>query len=403
MRHFRMMALAILPAACGTADARESLVRVDSLPGGIPVVTTAAPIDSGRWALVHERDVQPATGEAGELLDPQDLALTDDGSLLVVESSPAIINLYGPDGRFLKSLSREGDGPGEFRTGFIAQRGDTLVVQDPRNARATTLLISDGSVVATRPTTCCYWAPLGMDEHGNTVARAMPANDTVGDLGQSFVRFAAASTVVESLVVHEQKPAGETPMWQIGDGERMMMMTTVPMQPQSTYGLHPSGDFVTGWAGEYRLRFSRDGRDTTRIFTRPWTPEPVTAAEKERIVEQRIAQMLEGGGFSLTEEQLRKSFDITRIPDQRPAYETAWSDREGRIWVRLSKADTTAVHLDLFDAEGRWLDQLTLPEPAWVERTYRPMAFSRTHLALAVEDEEGLPIVRIYRIVRRDE
>lgn len=400
MPHLRLAALAALLTACGTADARESLVTVDSLPGGIPVVTTAAPLDSGQWALVHERDVRPGEGEPGELLDPQDLALADDGTLYVAEQSPAIVNVYSPDGRYLRSIGREGAGPGEFHVGFIALHGDTLVLQDPRNTRAVSYLASDGTMLVTRPTTCCYWAPIRIDRQGRAVARGMAPSDTSLD-GQAFLRFPVGGTAVESLFVLERKPGGETPMWVIGDGKTMQMMTTVPLQPQSLYLPHPSGEFVTGWAGEYRIRFTRDGRDTTRIFGRPWTALPVTAAEKQQIVDQRVAQMLGNQmAGALSEEQLRRSFDITKIPDLRPAYETAWADGEGRIWVRQSSADTVAVHFDLFDAEGRWLDVLSLAEPSWAASSYRPLAFSRTHLALAVEDEDGLPVVRIYRIAR---
>jgi hypothetical protein len=354
------------------------------------------------WSLVHERDVRPGEGVPGELLDPQDLALADDGTLYVVESSPAVVNIYGPDGRYLRSIGREGEGPGEFRVGFIGLVGDTMVLQDPRNARATSFLIGDGSVITSRGTTCCYWAPIGIDSRGNAVVRAMQPSDT-GRSGQAFLRFPAGGTAVESLLVLERKPQGEDPRWTIGDGKRMMMMTPVPMSPQSIYHLHPTGEFLTGWGGEYRIRFSRDGADTSRIFSRPWVAEPVTAAEKQALVERRIAQMLGNGDFGLTEEQLRQSFEIDKIPNQRPAYETAWADRDGRIWVRLASADTAAVHLDLFDPEGRWLDQLTLAEPGWVEQAYRPMAFSRTHLAMALEDEDGLPVIRIFRIVRQDD
>jgi hypothetical protein len=396
----RLIPLALAVAACGTADARESLVTIDTLPGGIPVLTSAAPLDSGQWSLVHERDVRPGEGMPGELLDPQDLALADDGTLYVVEQSPAIVNVYGPDGAWLRSIGREGDGPGEFRVGFIGLAGDMLVLQDPRNSRAITFRTGDGSVVATRRTTCCYWSPIGVDTEGNVVARAMAPPDTTRGPGQAFMRFAAADTVVDSVYVLERKPDGETPYWRVGEGENIRMMISVPLQPQSTYQLHPNGQFVTGWGGEYRLRFSRDGADTTRIFTRPWTAEPVTQAEKEKIIEDRIAAMTANADFGLDEAVLRRSFDISKIPSLRPAFETTWIDREGRIWVRLPKADTAAVHLDLFDAEGRWLDVLSLAEPGWAETAYRPLAFSRTHLALAVEDEDGLPVVRIYRIER---
>lgn len=401
MRHHRLSVLAALLAACGTADARQALVTIDTLPGGIPVLTTASPLDSGRWALVHERDVQPAEGEAGELLEPASVALADDGTLYVVDQKPSIINVYGPDGAYLRSIGREGEGPGEFRTGFIAVRGDTLALQDPQNVRATTFLAGDGAVLASRASTCCYWAPIAIDRDGRVTARAMTQSDSA-PAGESFIRFALTGTAVESLQILEQKPDVETPMWTIGDGKSISMMTTVPLQPQVLYLPHPSGQFVTGWAGEYRLRYTRDGRDTTRIFGRPWTPLPVTADEKQQIVERRIAQMLGNDFFPLSEEQLRKSFDVTKIPDLRPAHEAGWADGEGRIWMRLSSADTTTVHFDLFDEEGRWLDQVSVIAPAWAASSYQPMAFSKTHLAIVLEGDDGLPVVRIYRIARSE-
>lgn len=401
VRHPRLTALAALLAACGTADAREALVTIDNLPGGIPVVTTASPIDSGQWTLVHERDVQPVEGEPGELVEPQSVALAEDGTVYVVDQKPSIINVYGPDGAYLRSFGREGEGPGEFRTGFIAVRSDTLVLQDPQNVRGTTYLASDGTMLVARPTTCCYYAPISIDREGRVTARSMTQSDSAPD-GEPFIRFALSGTAVESLLILEQKPDIETPMWTLGDGNSISMMITVPLQPQMLYLPHPSGQFVTGWAGEYRLRYTRNGQDTSRIFGRPWTPVPVTGDEKQQIVDRRIAQILGNDFFPLSEEQLRKSFDVTKLPDLRPAYESGWADGEGRIWMRLSSADTTAVHFDLFDEEGRWLDQVTIAEPAWATSSYQPLAFSKTHLAIALEGDDGLPVVRIYRIARSE-
>ncbi len=392
--------IALLLAACSAADAREALVRVDSLPGGIPVLTTAAPIDSGRWSLVHERDVQPAPGAAGELGNPQDIAIGDDGTLVVSETGPAVVHVYGPDGAFVRDIGREGDGPGEFRAPFIGIRGDTLVVQDPRTSRATTFRLGDGSVVATRPTVCCYYSPIGIDADGEAVARMMSLGDSTPS-GQGFVRFPIGGTTAESLVVHEHPDPKDAPRWTIGDGKQMMMMMAVPMQPRSWHAFAPSGEFVTGWAGEYRLWRTRNGRDTLRVFGRPWTARAVTDEERSRIVETRVTEML-GNGMGLKEEQLRKSMDPAAIPATRPAFEGVWADGQGRTWVRLSSPDTAAVHLDLFDPEGRWLDQLTVEEPEWANNGYVPLAFSRDRLAILGEDEDGLPIVRIFRITRKE-
>src|SRR5690606_730187 len=111
-------------------------------------------------------DVRPAEGEPGELMDPNDIALADDGTLYVVEANPSAINVYGPDGRFVKLLARNGSGPGEVEAAWIAVRGDTLAIQDPQASRGTTLDVRDGSLISTRATTCCYWYPIAIDGQG---------------------------------------------------------------------------------------------------------------------------------------------------------------------------------------------------------------------------------------------
>ena len=123
---------------------------------------------------------------------------------------------------------------------------------------------------------------------------------------------------------------------------------------------------------------------------------------KQELVDNRVAGILTNNRTDMPEDLLRKSFDPAMIPDTRPAYEGVWTDPTGRMWVRLPKADNTAVTFDLFDAQGRWLDQLAVPEPTWAARGFRPTSFTRTHVAVPLEDDDGLPFIRIYRIQHPD-
>ena len=115
------------------------------------------------------------------------------------------------------------------------------------------------------------------------------------------------------------------------------------------------------------------------------------------LVEQSKAE-IRGFGMPISDAMLDRSLDPDLIPATRPAYETFWTDPAGRTWVRVSTADTLQVTLDVFDAEGRWLDQLDVAEPLWAANSFIPVAFGADRLAIAIEDEAGLPLVRIYRI-----
>ena len=161
--------------ACGdAASPNAARVTIDTLPGGAVRTMSNAPSEAGQWSLERLLDIQPPEGDSAELGDPQDLALGADGTLLVSEGGgDAHVKVFDASGRFLRRIGRAGEGPGEFRVAFLAVRGDTLLVQDPQVARASTFRISDGQFIGSRPTTCCYWSPLGVDGAGRAV---LPAN-----------------------------------------------------------------------------------------------------------------------------------------------------------------------------------------------------------------------------------
>jgi hypothetical protein len=387
--------------ACGDRARLTQGVSIETLPGGIPSVTTVTPIDSGRWSLVPVRDVGPAPGQPGEFLNPTDLALAEDGTLFVVEWSPAAINRYRPDGAFSATVARQGAGPGEVRNAWIAVRGDTLVVQDPDQTRTTTLDGRDGRVLQVRTTICCRRHPIAIDGAGRAVLwmRAVPEDDPRPR--QEFLRFALTDTVMETVTIPEARPDPGLIPWQVERNGEVLFTEEVPLRPRSIHAVDARGGFVTAWTGRYAIVATPNGGDSTMVFGRPFTPEPVSASEKQSIVDQVVT------GYDLswwngTVEALRAAFTTAAIPDQRPAIEGLWTDGAGRRWVMLSSADTSRVTLDLFDPEGRWLDQIVLPGGAWPARGWQPVSFASTHVAVLLQSPDGAPVVRIYRIARSE-
>jgi hypothetical protein len=393
-----MTLCALFAASCASEGSTEELVTIDTLAGGIPRVFSSGPTEEGRWKLVHDFDLQPALGTEGELFNPQDLSLGDDGRIYVSEDNPPIVKVFSPDGKFIRTIGGEGDGPGEMRVAFIAARGDTLVVQDPQNIRATSFNVSDGSVISIRPTVCCHWHRITIDDSGRAVAR-MAANGGVGPGSPGgFLRFPIGGTAAESLVVMAPALEEEPKRWEV-NGAQFSFRRNAPLQPQPNHAPLPNGRFVAGTSNSYWLRVTANGTDTIMVFGRPETRAVVNGTEKQALVDAIVEQTLVN--MPGTEETaLRESFDKSSIPDVRPAWETFWSDAAGRVWVRLSSPDTLAMHLDLFDSSGRWLDTVSIAEPLLATTTYRPMFWGHDRVAFSLQDEDGLPLVRIYRLER---
>jgi hypothetical protein len=195
--------------------------------------------------------------------------------------------------------------------------------------------VRDGSLISTRPTAGFYWYPIGIDGQGRAVARMMLRPDSLRGPGQGYVRFPMTGESSDTTMVPERPEPEGLKQWAVGEGDRINFMRQVPLRPRGVHAIDPTGGFVTGWSGEYALVASANGGDTAMVFRRPFTAEPVTAAQKADIVEQVIAGF-DFNQMGVTEEALRKAFDPTAIPDERPAFEGIWVDREGRRWVRLS-------------------------------------------------------------------
>ncbi len=348
------------------------------------------------------RDIQPPESDPGELANPQDVAITDDGVVFVVEARPTTIKVFDPAGRLTATIGRDGSGPGEFRAAYIAVRGDTIVAQDAQNSRATSFNWRTGALLSERRTACCYFFPIGIDGEGRATVRAMvTAPDTALPDVQAFVRFPLGGAEAETVFVADGGRAGAGAPWVIREGGRVRMSVVVPFQPRAFHAIDPTAGLVTGFSGEYLLRRTTTGSDTTAVFGREWSPSPVSGAEKARIVEERIAEVYRNNAPDIAESTIRAAFDPSYIPDTRPAFEGLWVDAAGRTWVRRGDTDTTRVAFDLFDQVGVWLDVIEVAAADWPRSTWTPIALGREQVAVPLEGEDGRPLIRVFRLQRR--
>ena len=191
-------------AACGGGAAASSLARavIDTLPGGIPRVTSSGPTswtDSSGAKLVDVSRFGGEDGAASELGSPRSMAVDEAGRVYVVDTKPAIIKVYSPDGKMIRTIGREGEGPGEFRVGFIAVRGGVLALQDPQVAR-TTLWDTAGTFIRSWHSSCCYWDHVQIDRQNRiyvpTMVQSKPGESS---RGRAYVRWSFEGVALDTM------------------------------------------------------------------------------------------------------------------------------------------------------------------------------------------------------------
>lgn len=137
--HRHLLALATLgtaAAACSPENAgSDSTIVVDS--AGIAIVTSDA-LDSDRRCTVGDEPSFTVGDVSGddryELYNVRGVARLSDGSVAVADEMTSGVRIFSAAGEYVRSVGRQGDGPGEFRRPYLmwALPGDTLWVGNLR-------------------------------------------------------------------------------------------------------------------------------------------------------------------------------------------------------------------------------------------------------------------------------
>jgi hypothetical protein len=394
--------LTVLLASCGGAAA-SNLARavVDTLPGGIPRVTSSGPTawtDSTGARLVEEARFSGEDGTPAEIGQPQSLAVDEEGRVYVVDSKPAVIKVFAPDGSLVRSIGREGEGPGEFRVGFIAVRAGHVVLQDPELSRMS-VWDTAGAFLRSWHSSCCYHSDIQIDRQNRIhVPTAFGRAKGEPPRGVPYVRWSLEGDNLDSVWVPHREA---TKVWKVSmkgsDGNEVMaMVLPIPLQPDVKSALHPEGGLVHGWTGAYWLTRSPAGSDSARVFGRVWTPEAISDDRRTAAVEAQVKQVAEGYG----EDNARRAFSLADVPGTLPAFSGLRVDESGRVWVRrhpVALADTACTAFEVFDSTGAYLGPVRAPLEL---PQYGLQAWTRDGLVALVEDDDGRPTVVRFRFIQ---
>lgn len=395
----RAALLLLLAAGCARGEAATSRGKftVDSLADGTPRTMTEIPVgwsDTNGWKLVEVMRLSGGTESEGDLLNPQDVTMDAAGRLYVSEQDPAVIKQYAADGTFLRTIGRNGQGPGEFSIAFMTSAGGNLFVHDPRNSR-TSLFDTAGTFIRSWPSFCCYWMPIHADGAGNVELQGQPPATAVKDDKNPWTRtvrwYRPDSTVADTMLV----PSGpDEARWTVKRGKTGIMTSTVPFAARSIFIFLPDHSMLWGFGDHYLLAITKNnGADTVALFGRSWTAAPIPDAMREAVTEERI----QGSKDFLGESVARTSFDLASVPHTAPAFDWIDIDGEGNTWVRTPiPTDSTRTNFDVFDTQHRWLGQVSGSKYL---RSWNAYLIGDRMIGMG-EDEEGNPLVIVYKIER---
>jgi hypothetical protein len=339
-----------------------------ALAAGLPTGTRVegkTPGATSGYTLRSEMQLGGATApeeaQFYEQASPADVGADADGNLYVLDSGGPRVQVFDAQGKFLRSLGKKGEGPGEFKMpGRIAVAADGRVAVFDMGLNRITILDSRGKLVRDQivPTVV---QDMQFDRQGGLVcAMAAPG-------GARIEAFDAQGKSRWNLAPEEAAERGRMLIMELGNetvGSRLAVGASA---------LH----FAT--RDEYGVRRIADGK-VTHTWVRPFErqarqplPQP-REGDEEGGGTMVVIRRTEGGGSgdaaARTEVQSSAHGDAIQLdraaiekmmPKHRPDIRglLAWPD--GRLWVITAQDEGSTMVTDEWSADGTWRASFNLP------------------------------------------
>lgn len=326
-----------------------------------------------------------------------------DGRILVADWLEQRVVLLDPRTGGARDVIREGGGPRDVRlpAGLVALRGDSTLLVDVGNNRVS-VLAPDGrpvrSILADAPG---IGGVRGVDGEGRWLF-AIPAwaegPNALPDDSVRIVRWVPGSDARDRVATVQST------RWRKDRSPAMSpRIPTVGYASQDAWMLSSSGELTIVRATPYHVEVhGADGR-VRRGATVTTPPRPVTADDRMRYVREFNAGAAqsgrgEGGGMglapTLSSAELTRQVGTTEFATHHPPFDPSgvFAAPGRRTWVRQSTPPGEPARYDVFDADGRRVQQVELPNGRRVA-----LVGARGVYAVA-EDADGVQAIERYRV-----
>jgi hypothetical protein len=378
-----IVGFSLVLGSCREGNRDPGLMVTDS--AGVEIVEHPPSTEIPTWELKGEPLVQIGVALGDSLYEfgsVTGVVWEDDGRILVLDRSRRRISLFGPEGEYIVSSGREGEGPGEYRSPSAVWEisGDSLAVYDPPLGRVSVLDWNASFVrsVQVRPIRTLV-LPSGSFEDGRLfVVNAFPDPQDYGLATSYTVSTEGRDSLGEFRHIENQDPgplsavrrplvAKVRRLW--AAGQKLYVIRNVDYELQIQ---NPDGEL---------LRIVRwHGRDltATRESNRHYIEERVARSPPDRVARRRRG----------LEE---------RIPNERyPPFERIRVDRRGRAWLQAYRQpfDAGLTAWTVADASGQLVGRMDLPEDAVV------LDATDESVLLRLTDDLGVESLAVYDLDR---
>jgi hypothetical protein len=351
------MQILIINVSCGQRNA-EWKGRIEKRDGVIVIKNPRDPIyDENMFSLEAELTIgQETGGKEYAFSEIGNVIVDDEGKIYVSDWKESHVKVFDKNGRYIKTIGRMGQGPGEFDkiSGMQIIHKRELAIFDG-NSRRMSFFSLEGEFLRSLSTDKIPAITLKVDSKGNLVASThrLENNQAITELknydhNQNYIK-----TLFTSEPAHIFNP----------------------FLPFAHWILDENGSMYFSYNKNYEIEIYSPEWVLIKKIIKDYVPVQITNEEKRKNMKN----------YPYSEN--------VRIPKFHPAFSRFTLDDEYNIFVQTWERtkDGEVPYYDVFDSQGRYIIKIPLKWP--------PRIWKGHKLYTIEENEEGLQVVKRYRTI----
>jgi hypothetical protein len=367
---------------------------------------SAALFQTGRIRLVEvARTTDAALPDEAMFRNPRYLAVDAKGNVYVSDWAANHIKVFDQDGKFLRTIGRPGNGPGDLSgPAALDVSGDRLVVWESMNGRFTILKL-DGTFVKTAPrlqgSRADLYALKALPD-GRFVAfldKGLPP-DYEGQLPSertyAVLLLSPDLTVVKTIFEKSIRRRNWFQHPQTG----AIGQASFPYHPDIVFDLSPSGFAAVGYSQTYEVGLYDPDKGRVSEINRAYDPVKIEEKDRKAHFNAFTLRVLVGNKMDTVQGAPDYVVKATEFPENFPPYRGISFDGRGNLWVQIYPADRATNVFDVFSSDGRFLNRVTV-DGARIEAAFSShvmMRFSGDFLWLIEKDADDYASLVKYRM-----
>jgi len=349
-----------------------------------------------RIVFTEELSIGEVEGDENYMFGQNIFFNTDeDGNFYVCDFDARRILKYDHDGKYLLTIGREGQGPGEFGTlSFVGfDKDKNIYINDALNNRIS-FFDKEGKYLRQIRMTERY--PYVVINSKNFIIASKSTVSEEGNiqkLSSLYGLFDGEFNLVAELFKDEIEMPLPTGVDASSLGEYIAKVFSISaFRPLPITVLADNDSIYLGYPDKYEINvYSPEGKLVKKI-NRDSDPIPVRNKDKEsfvKIVSENLPAII-------TEDIKEKAFQNIKYPKHKPAYQGLALMENGWLAVIVDSVEDEYTLIDIFDQEGKYIAHFKTPVPA--EGIRAGQLFFKNGKAYSAVTEEDYRFVKRYSI-----